>query len=168
MPNWAAMGTSLASPPEHPPKGPLSSQEKPWVATKIRLTLTLTLTLTLIQAWKRAQCQALLYPPTVVQLSPARSGSRGAPSPALLEVLWAQGTGALPKHMLTEPPVFHQQQFSSGHPPIRAPPARGTPIGEALLARGKLLLAENWYRQPCNRPPASSAGPMGPSAAPAV
>ncbi|KAK1345483.1 LOW QUALITY PROTEIN: hypothetical protein QTO34_007940, partial [Cnephaeus nilssonii] len=44
----------------------------------------------------------LLYPPTVVQLSPAQSGSRGTPSPALLEVLWAPGAGALPKHILTE------------------------------------------------------------------
>lgn len=60
------------------------------------------LTLIPMQGWRRAQCQALLYPPTVVQLGPARSGSRGAPSPALLELLWARGAGALPKHILTE------------------------------------------------------------------
>ncbi|KAF6130831.1 hypothetical protein HJG60_007805 [Phyllostomus discolor] len=48
------------------------------------------------------QCQALLHPLTMVQRGPARSGSRGAPSPALLESLWARGAGALPKHILTE------------------------------------------------------------------
>lgn len=70
--------------------------------TAICLPPALTLTLIPMQGWRRAQCQALLYPPTVVQLGPARSGSRGAPSPALLELLWARGAGALPKHILTE------------------------------------------------------------------
>ncbi|KAK1338901.1 hypothetical protein QTO34_019568, partial [Cnephaeus nilssonii] len=58
--------------------------------------------LILMQGWRRAQCQALLYPPTVVQLSPSWRGSQGASSLALLELLWARGTGALPKHILTE------------------------------------------------------------------
>ncbi|KAK1340721.1 hypothetical protein QTO34_017112 [Cnephaeus nilssonii] len=57
--------------------------------------LTLTLTLILMQGWRRAQCQALMYPLTMVQLSPAWSGSWGTPSPALLELLWARGTGPI-------------------------------------------------------------------------
>ncbi|KAK1346498.1 hypothetical protein QTO34_000354, partial [Cnephaeus nilssonii] len=64
--------------------------------------MTLTLSLILMQGWRRPQCQTLLYPSTMVQLGPAWSGSRGTPSSALLELLWARGTGTLPKHILTE------------------------------------------------------------------
>ncbi|KAK1346592.1 hypothetical protein QTO34_000449 [Cnephaeus nilssonii] len=62
-------------------------------------------------------------------------------------------------------PVFRQQQFSSGHPPIGVPPDLGVPLGVADHAgwrhsrsaggRGKLLLAENWCRQPGNLTPAT-------------
>ena len=70
--------------------------------TQSETAICLTLTLTPMQSWRGAQCQALLHPLTMVQRGPARSGSRGAPSPALLELLWARGAGALPKHILTE------------------------------------------------------------------
>lgn len=78
-----------------------SAEDGTQSGTAVCLPPALPPTLTPMQGWRRAQCQALLHPPAVVQPGPARSGSRGTPRrPAGAAA--ARGAGALPKHILTE------------------------------------------------------------------
>ncbi|KAK1339994.1 hypothetical protein QTO34_018558 [Cnephaeus nilssonii] len=83
--------------------------------------------------------------------------------------LWWQNSGWLIAWLPA--PVFRQQQFSSGHPPIRVPPDLGVPLGVAnragwrlsdgRVARGKLLLAENWCGQPARTTVALTIAEIG-------
>ncbi|KAK1345452.1 hypothetical protein QTO34_007909 [Cnephaeus nilssonii] len=107
--------------------------------------------------WRRAQCQALLYPPTVVQLSPAWSGSWDAPSSALLELLWAPGTEAGDRWQRRWSGDRAGQPATPGRLPRQVPARGGPPLllkslpeqpaltGDRAILKGRVAVIGSLY-----------------------